>query len=161
VKLAAVVVALALVGSAAAAGSESPVFRRSDGSAIVFPGNVRAWCGHANLNVANLATRIRQSRWQLQIPRRSVDSGRVIRFGFRHPHRLTIFVYDGKTRNEASQGTEGSRGTATLRRASCRRGGVLEIHLSGTIGSEFSDGTPVRVSGTYRGRVGLLPGPRT
>jgi hypothetical protein len=149
---------LALAGSAAASKSTSPVFRRSDGSTIVFPGAVRAWCGRADLNVINLATRIRQSRWQLEIPRTRVHSGRVIRFGWRHPHRLAIFVYDGKRRNEASQGTEGSHGVATLRRATCRRGGALAIRLSGTIGSEFSDGTPLRVSGTYRGRVGTQPG---
>jgi len=153
-----VVLLLAVAGSAAASNSERPLFRRADGSAIFFPGTVRAWCGHTNLNVINLVTRIRQSRWQLEIPRTSVHSGRVIRFGWRHPHRLAIFVYDGKTRNEASQGTEGSLGVATLRKATCRRGGALVIRLSGTIGSEFSDGTPVRVSGTYRGRVGAPPG---
>jgi hypothetical protein len=35
---------------------------------------------------------------------------------------------------------------------------VVEIGLSGTIASEFSDGKPVRVSGTYRGRIGSRPG---
>jgi hypothetical protein len=29
--------------------------------------------------------------------------------------------------------------------------------MSGTIASEFSDGQPVRVSGTYRGQVGPPP----
>jgi hypothetical protein len=153
-----VALALALAGSAAASTSESPLFRRANGAAIVFPGAVRAWCDRTSLNVMNLATSIRQSRWQLEIPRRSVRPGGVIRFGWRHPHRLGIFVYDGKTRNEASQGTEGSRGFASLRRATCRRRGSLAIALSGTIGSEFSDGTPVRVSGTYRGTVGSSPG---
>jgi hypothetical protein len=152
------VLLLALAGSAVASGSESPLFRRADGSTIAFPGAVRAWCGRANLNVLSLATRVRQSRWQLEIPRRSARSGRVIRFGWRHPHRMGIFVYDAKTRNEASQGTEGSGLVATLRKATCRRGGALAIRLSGTIGSEFSDGTPVHVSGTYRGRVGTRPG---
>ncbi len=44
-----------------------------------------------------------------------------------------------------------------LRRATCRRSGAVEIGLSGTIASEFSDGKPVRVSGTYRGRIGSRP----
>jgi len=66
---------LALAGSAAA--SESPLFRRADGSAIVFPGSVRA--------------------------------------------------------------------------------SLVRIGLSGTIASEFSDGKPVRMSGTYRGRIGSRP----
>lgn len=152
-----VVLLFALAGSAAASGGQSPIFRRPDGSAIVFPGAVRAWCGRTNLNVVTVTTRLRESRWQLTVPRRSVHPGRVIRFSWRHAHRIGIFVYDAKTRNEASQGTEGSHGVVTLRRATCRRGGTLAIRLSGTIGSEFSDGKPVRVSGAYRGSVGPLP----
>ena len=147
---------LALAGSAAA--SDSPLFRRANGSAIVFPGTVRAWCDAKRLNVFSLAQRVRQSRWQLQVARKHVHPGRVVRFSWRHANGIGIFVYDGKTRNEASDGAEGSHGTVTLRRASCRLGHVVEIGLSGTIASEFSDGKPVRVSGTYRGRIGSRPG---
>ena len=146
---------LVLTGSAAA--SDSPLFRRANGSAIVFPSAVRAWCGSQRLNVFSLA-RIRQSRWQLQIARRHVHSGHVVRFSWRRENGIGIFVYDAKTRNEASQGAEGSHGTVTLRRATCRRGHMVEIALSGTIASEFSDGMPVRVSGIYRGRIGSRPG---
>jgi len=146
---------LAVTGSAAAA--DSPLFRRANGSAIVFPGTVRAWCGAKRLNVFSLG-RIRQSRWQLQIARKQLHPGRVVRFSWRRANGIAIFVYDAKTHNEASQGAEGSHGTVTLRRASCRLGHVVEIGLSGTIASEFSDGKPVRVSGTYRGRIGSRPG---
>ena len=149
---------LVFAGSAAAA-SGSPVFRRSDGSAIVFSGAVRAWCDGARLNVVTLTPRLRQSRWQLEIARKRVRPGRVVRFSWRNPNGIAVFVYDAKTRNEASEGAEGSRGTVTLRRASCKRGSALAIGLSGTIASEFSDGKPVRVSGTYRGKVGSLPRP--
>ena len=145
---------LAFAGSAAAA--DSPLFRRTDGSAIGFPRGVRAWCDRTNLNVLSLG-RIRQSRWQLEVARRSVHPGRVVRFSWRHAHGIGVFVFDSKTRNEASEGAEGSRGVVRLRRATCRRGGSLEIGLSGTIASEFSDGKPVRVSGTYRGKVGSRP----
>ena len=147
---------LALTGSAAA--SDSPLFRRADGSAIVFPGTVRAWCGTKRLNVFSLAARLRQSRWQLQIARRHVHPGRVVRFSWRRENGIGIFVYDAKTHNEASQGAEGSHGKVVLGRATCRRGGTVEIGLSGTIASEFSDGKPVRVSGTYRDRIGPRPG---
>ena len=151
-----VVLLLALAGSAAA--SDSPLFRRANGSAIVFPGTVRAWCDAKRLNVFSLAQRVRQSRWQLQVARKHVHGGRVVRFSWRHANGIGIFVYDGKTRNEASDGAQGSHGTVMLRRATCRRGGAVEIGLSGTIASEFSDGKPVRVSGTYRGRIGPRPG---
>ena len=145
---------LAVVGSAAA--SDRPLFRRADGSAIVFPGAVRAWCDGESLNVLSLG-RIRQSRWQLEIARTSVHAGRVVRFSWRGANGIGIFVFDAKTHNEASEGAEGSRGVVTLRRATCRRGGSLEIGLSGSIGSEFLDGKPVSVAGTYRGTIGSRP----
>jgi hypothetical protein len=151
-----VVLLLALAGSAAA--SDSPLFRRANGSAIVFPGTVRAWCDAKRLNLFSLAPKLRQSRWQLQIARKHVHPGRVVRFSWRHANGIGIFVYDAKTRNEASEGAEGSHATVTLRRASCRLGHMVEIGLSGTIASEFSDGKPIRVSGTYRGRIGSRPG---
>jgi hypothetical protein len=147
---------LALAGSAAAA--DSPLFRRANGSTIVFPGTVRAWCDAKRLNVFSLPRRVRQSRWQLQIARKHVHPGRVLRFSWRRANGIGVFVYDAKTRNEASEGAEGSHGTVTLRRASCRLGHVVEIGLAGTIASEFSDGKPVRMSGTYRGRIGSRPG---
>src|SRR4029079_15823140 len=103
-----VALALVLAGSAAASTSETPVFRRANGGAIVFPGAVRAWCDRTSLNVMHLATSIRQSRWQLEIPRRSVRPGGVIRFGWRHPHRLRLFFFHGEARHhEASRSTTG------------------------------------------------------
>jgi hypothetical protein len=120
------------------------------------PPGVRAWCDRTNLIVVSLG-RIRQSHWEIDVARKQLHPGRVIRFDWRRENEIVVFVYDAKTRNEASDGAEGSRGVLTLRRATCRRGGSLAIRLSGTIASEFSDGTPVRVSGTYRGRVGSLP----
>ena len=151
-----VVVLLALAGSAAAA--TNPIFRRADGSAIVFPGAVRAWCDGSRLNVVTLTRRLRDSRWQLEIARKHVRSGSVIRFSWRRPNGIGIFVYDAKTRNEASEGPEGSHGVVTIRRGTCRRGGAVAISLSGTIASEFFDGKPIRVSGTYRGTIGSRPG---
>ena len=84
--------------------------------------------------------------------------GRVVRFTWRRESGVRIFVYDAKTHNEASEGAEGSHGVVRLLRATCRRGGAVEIRLSGTIASEFSDGKPLRMSGAYRGRIGSRPG---
>jgi hypothetical protein len=149
-----VVLLLAVAGPSAA--SDSPLFRRPNGSSIAFPGAVRAWCDGTSLNVLSLG-RIEQSRWQLEVARTSVHPGRVVRFSWRRPNGIGIFVFDGETHNEASEGAEGSRGVVTLRQATCRRGGSLEIALSGTIASEFFGGKRVRVSGTYRGTVGSSP----
>jgi hypothetical protein len=148
---------LAFAGSAAAAASNGPLFRRADGSTIVFPRDVRAWCGRTHLNVATASPHIRRSHWELVISRKRIRRGAVIPFSWRHENGVAVFVYDAKTHNEASQGAEGSHGVVTLRRAGCRRGAALRIGLSGTIASEFSDGKPVTVSGTYSGTVGPAP----
>jgi hypothetical protein len=144
---------LVVAGSAA---TNSPLFRRADGSAVVFPGTVRAWCDAKSLEVVSLG-RIRQSRWQLEVARKSLRPGHTVSFSWRRANGIGIFVFDAKTHNEASEGAEGSRGVVTLRRATCRRGGSLEIGVSGTIASEFGDGKPIRVSRTYRGTVGSAP----
>jgi len=151
------VVALLLVSAVAAGAASSPRFVRSDGSAILVPGAVRAWCDTEGLHVLTLG-RINQSRWQLSVARRDVRPGRSVAFTWMRRHGIEVFVFDAKTRNEASEGTEGSRGRIMLRRATCRRGGMLALGLSGTIGSEFSDGKPIRMSGTFQGRVGVRPG---
>jgi len=123
----------------------------------VFPGAVRAWCDSKRLNVVTLARSTGQSRWQLEIGRKHVHPGRVVRFSWRRANGIGVFVFDAKSHNEASEGAEGSHGTVTLRRATCRRGHMVEIGLSGAIASEFSDGKPVRMFGAYRGRIGSRP----
>ncbi len=144
---------LLLVVSGSSAGTSSPVFRRADGSVISFPGPVRAWCDDQGLYVLSLGS-IRQSRWQLELARRDVRPAHAVRFTWRNANGVGAFVFDAKTRNEASEGAEGSHGTVTVRKATCRRGGALELGFAGTLASEFSDGKPVRGSGTYRGGVG-------
>jgi hypothetical protein len=144
---------LVLAGSSA---TTSPLFQRANGTPIILPGTVRAWCDARSLEVASLG-RLVQSRWQLEVGRKSLQQGHIISFSWRRANGIGIFVYDAKTHNEASEGAEGSRGTVTLRRATCQRGGALEIGVSGTIASEFFDGKPIRVSGTYRGTVGSGP----
>jgi hypothetical protein len=147
---------LALAGSAA--GSDSPLLRRADGSAIVLPGVVRAWCDARQLNVITIPRRTQQSRWQLEVARKHLRAGRVVRFSWRRTNGISMFVFDAKTHNEASEGAEGLPPVFTIRRATCRRGAPVEIGLSGTLASEFSDGRPVRMSGTYRGTIGSRPG---
>ena len=146
-------VALLLVASGSSGSTSSPIFRRADGTVISFPGRVRAWCDDQGLYVSSLGA-IRQSRWQLELARRDVRPANAVRFSWRNANGIGAFVFDAKTRNEASEGAEGSHGTVTVRKATCRRGGTLEIEFSGTLASEFSDGKPIRGSGTYRGRVG-------
>jgi hypothetical protein len=152
--LALTLVGLTIVGSANAA--TTLVFRRPDGSAITLPKTVRTWCDGDGLHAVGFGT-IRQSHWQLGIARKNVRSGLVLPYSWKRPNGIELFVFDGKTKNEASEGAEGSHGRVALRHASCGRGARVVVDVSGVLASEFFDGTPVRVSGTFSGRVGPRP----
>ena len=151
-----VVVFLSLCCASATAAAEL-VFTRADGSTIVFPEAVRTWCDSDGLHAVVLGT-ARQSRWQLGISRKNVRNGRVVPFSWRRTNGVELFVFDAKTRNEASEGAEGSHGRVELRRASCAPGARVVISVDGVIASEVSDGRRVRVSGTFEDRVGRKPG---
>jgi hypothetical protein len=145
-----------LAGFAAAQTGSSLAFNRQDGSRISFPGTVRAWCDRDALHVITLGG-IRESRWQLSLARRTLHSARAIDFTWRRTNGVELFVFDAKTKNEASESAEGSRGHVVLLRNSCTVGAGFEIGLSAVVASEFFDGARVRVSGTLQGKVGRQP----
>jgi hypothetical protein len=95
----------------------------------------------------------------LSAVRRDIRVGGRIKFPnsfvFDRPRRAQLFVHDGS--NEASTAEEESSGSMVFTRASCRRGRLVAFRIKAVVGSEFSDGTAVRVSGSYRGRVGKRP----
>lgn len=148
--------ALLLVLAGSASAGSGLVFRRADGSPIAFPRAVRTWCESDGLHIATLAT-LKQSRWELHIAKGSVRSGRTLAFSWERPNGVGIFVFDAKTKNEASEGAEGSHGRVLLRRATCARRGRIAIRLTGLIASEFFDDKRIAVSGTYQGNVGPPP----
>ena len=150
-----VVAGTQLAGSADAK-TTSLTFHRKDGSRTSFPGAVRAWCDRDALHVITLGA-IGQSRWQLSVARTGLHSRETIDFTWRRPRGIELFVFDATTKNEASEGAEGSRGHVVLRRTTCSRGGAFEIAVSAVIASEFFDGTRIRASGTLRGKVGRQP----
>ena len=141
------VAASQLAGSADAKPASSLTFHRKDGSRISFPGVVRAWCDRG------------QSRWQFSVARTGLHSGQTIDFTWRRPRGIELFVFDATTKNEVSEGAEGSRGHVALRRTTCSRGGAFEIAVSAVIASEFFDGSRIRASGTLHGKVGRQPHP--
>lgn len=151
-----VVAASQLAGSADAKTASSLTFHRKDGSRISFPGAVRAWCDRDALHVITLGA-VGQSRWQLSVARAGLHPGQTIDFTWKRPRGIELFVFDATTKNEASEGAEGSRGHVVLRRATCSRGGAFEIAVSAVIASEFFDGTRIRASGTLQGKIGNQP----
>jgi hypothetical protein len=162
---------LALCGVAAAAATAAGstlVFHRADGSRIAFAGRLYAWCGPwesdvkvPSVHVWLVPPRRRGAYWMLSGVLKDVRRQPRVRFpiGFvwNRPKGAELFVYDKPTRNEASSETEHAKGVVTFSRVSCRLGDEVVISARGALGSEFGDGTPVRVSGTFRGTVGKPP----
>ena len=159
----------ALAAGASAAAPSSLTFRRADGSAIAFTGKTYVWCGRWEPDVAEPAVhallvpprRRRSSYWLLSGVLRDVRKqprvGFPIGFAWNKPRGGQLFVYDARTKNEASSETEEARGTIVFSKLTCAKGSAVQIDVSGVLGSEFSDGKPVRVSGTFRGVVGRPP----
>jgi hypothetical protein len=100
---------------------------------------------------------IGQSRWQLSVARTALHPGRTIDFTWMRPSGIELFVFDAPTKNEASEGAEGSRGRVVVRRGTCSRGGAFEIAVSAVIASEFFDGKRIRASGVVNGTIGARP----
>jgi hypothetical protein len=150
-----------------AAGASSLNFRRAGGSAIVFTGKLYAWCGPWEPDVKVPAVHVllvppaHGSYWLLSGVLRDVRRQARVRFpvGFtwNRPKGAELFVYDRPTKNEASSETEEANGAITFSKVSCVRGRGVEIRASGVLGSEFSDGKPIRVNGTFRGTIGRPP----
>lgn len=139
------------------------VFKRPDGSAIPFMGTPRAWCGSWDDEVARRSVHVelRSARrgWELAAVRRDLKVGRRINFPndfvSKRPRGALLFVADAAI--EASTAEEESSGSMMFSQVSCRLGGVVEFSIDALLGSELFNGKPVRVSGTYRGRVSKQP----
>jgi hypothetical protein len=67
-----------------------------------------------------------------------------------------LLAFAGSAAAAESLSSGAPTAAASSSRAPCARG--ARIQLSGTLASELSDGTPVRMSGSYRGRIGSQPG---
>lgn len=158
----------AVAAAAATAAGSTLVFHRADGSRIRLDGRVYAWCGRWEPDVKVPAFHIllvpprrRGSYWMLSGVLKDVRRAPRVRFpiGFvwNRPKGAELFVYDRPTKNEASSETEEAKGTITFSRITCRRGQSVVISASGVLGSEFSAGTKIRVSGTFRGAIGRPP----
>ena len=133
------------------------VFTRADGSRVRFPGPVRAWCGRWSEVLAQrtlhvvVGERTRgQPRWDLDVvlgrrPRIVVMLPE--RSGPRRPPRVLLFVHDPP--NELSSAEEETRGRIVVRSVRCRPRPQLALTIRATLGSEFFDGRPVYLRGSF------------
>jgi Kelch motif len=146
-------------------------FRRTDGSRIVFRGRVRAWCGAWNdpgsTRSVHVAVMTNDGRgfarpyWHLWAVASGLTRARVVRFPVgiseNHPRGAVVFATDARTGNEASTEEEEARGSASFAPVRCVPGRHVRFTINAVLGSEFGDGTPIRVSGAYEGTIGARP----
>jgi hypothetical protein len=132
------------------------VFLRPDGSEIAYPGAVRVWCGpwEADVPVRTLHVRVGtrgRPFWRMSAVLADVRRDPVVRFPhtfvFDRPSDALLFAVDGT--NELSSAEEEASGRMTFRRARCGARLRVRFRVDARLGSEFSDGEPVRVRGTF------------
>jgi hypothetical protein len=157
----AVAVALAALAGAAPAGAitidNRLVFLRPDGTEARFGGPVRVWCGpwERDVPVRSIHVRVglRAGRaWHLSAVLADVRRDPVVRlphaFIWDRPTGALLFAADGT--NELSSAEEEASGRLTFRRARCGPRLRIRVRVDATLGSEFSDGEPLRVRGLFR-----------
>ena len=140
---------------------------RPDGSKIEFSEGFEVFCGPWEEDVAVPSLHVwspprssldesnpPQARFLFTGVLDDLETASTIRFPhsfvFSKPSKGHVFVYDGKTKNEAGSDQEEAGGSLTVRSFSCeKREAELEFDEV-VLGSEFSDGGLVRLSGRLR-----------
>jgi hypothetical protein len=141
-------------------------------SEIEIPGRPIAWCGPDDalpgtvLQIAAIEGVKRTaddwfSYWHVWAVPADVESGRPISFPldpvWEDRRGAQVFVGDSETDNEASTAGEDSSGHIVFAHASCEVGAPIEFTVDAVIDSEFFDGDPVEVKGTFRGALERPP----
>jgi hypothetical protein len=160
------VVAGIAAAAPAAAGADVAVtntltFARPDASTVVFPENVRIWCGRWEDGVPTRTLHVwfggrrRSAFWHLQVVVADVRRDPVVElphtFVFDRPSGAQLFAVDGT--NELSTGEEEARGRIVFSRVRCGRRLAVRFRMRGRLGSEFFDGEELSVRGSFSARV--------
>ena len=154
------------VAGAQGAGSgltiaNSVVLTRADGSVVPLAQRISVWCGQWARDVPTPAIHVlvgdRRSGsgvWHLSAVVADVKRRRVVRFPhefiWNRPTRAKIGGGDG--RNEFTTAEEESSGRVVFSSVRCGRRLHIRFRVNGVIGSEFFDGTPVTVRGSFSAR---------
>lgn len=163
-RLALVLGVLAAASAASAAPAARPELRiaddialsRPDGSAIAVKPAIRVWCGpwddDARARSIHVRAGARGALWTLSAVLADVKRKPVVRFPhsfvFDKPTGAQLFAADG--RNEASTAEEESSGRMTFTKARCGRTTLdVRFKVDAVMGSEFSDGAPLRIRGSF------------
>jgi hypothetical protein len=134
---------------------------RPDGTRVAFRPDVRLWCGRWDSDVSAPSIHVRVGarsvpRWELDAVVADVRRRPVVRlphsFVFDHPKGAELFATD--RRNELASDTEESTGRIRFLRVSCARRLRIAFRVSGRVGSEFGDGEPLNVRGSFSASTG-------
>jgi hypothetical protein len=132
------------------------VFSRADGTEVAYPSQVHVWCGPWEPDVPVRAIHVRvgargKPHWELSAAPGDVTRRRVVRlphsFVFDKPTGAQLFAVDGE--NELSSAEEEASGRITFRKARCGPRLRIRFRVHATLGSEFFDGDPLTVRGTF------------
>lgn len=144
-------------GAAALRVRDQLTWSRADGTRVAFPPDVRVWCGRwePDVPVPSIHVRVgggsRTARWELRAVVADVRRRPVVRlpnsFVFDRPTGAQLFAVDG--RNELNSNGEDSTGRIRFGRVSCGRRLRIAFRFSGRVDSEFGDGEPLTVRGSF------------
>ena len=133
---------------------------QADGSPVAFRPEVRVWCGPwaSDVRVPSIHVVVgtRAARWELSAVVADVRRRPVVRlpnaFVFDRPKGARLFATDG--RNEVNSDTERSSGRVRFERVRCGRRLRIAFRIGGLLGSEFFDGEPLAVRGSFSASTG-------
>ena len=132
------------------------VWSHPDGTPVAFRPDVQVWCGRweRDVKVSSIHVRVgarSAPRWELNAVVADVKRRPVVRlphsFNFDHPTGAQLFAAAGG--NELNSDTDPSSGRIRFQRVSCGRRLRIAFTFDGRIGSEFGDGEPLVVRGSF------------
>lgn len=142
---------------------DSLIFERADGTRIEFGGTTRVWCGPwepgevpaQSIHVVSGSSR---RGWSLTAVVDDIAVGQPLTFPntfiWNEPRGADLFVLDPP--NEASTQSSESSGQIVFQALNCRAG-LVGFTIDAVVGSEFGNGPPVRVRGSFSGHIGSAP----
>jgi hypothetical protein len=159
IALLAILVAPAAANGAGLRVTSTVQLTRADGTAVGVPLDFRVWCGRWERDVPVRALHVRvgtpPSMWRLSAVVRDVQRRPVVRFPrafvWNEPRGALLFAVDGE--NETSSAVEEAAGRVTFDRVRCGRRLAVRARIRAVLGSEFSDGEPLTVRGSFRARA--------
>jgi hypothetical protein len=155
-------VAVPLLLALAAPATAAPELRvrdHLDWKGAGFPGTVRVRCGPWSADASDPAIHVdvgsRNRHWELSAVLADVQEHPTVRFPhsfvFDEPNGAELFA--ATPHHEVSSAEEEARGRITFTKASCGENLRLAFRIDAKLGSEFSDGRPLRVKGSFSARL--------